>query len=288
MYAWIAQNRDATSVALCCMVLSVRREGYYAWQKRKCRPNRDGALVSALTTIRKKHSKYGVKSLRDALPPAIEKPSYGKCYKLCRDYNLLHRRKTPRGITKRNPKDQLSEDLVKRDFKAAQANSKWLSDITEMKCADGKLYLAAVLDCFDGAIVGMSMASHKRAELCISALTSAIGRYGKSNALVFHSDRGSQYTSREFRQHLKKHKLLQSMGRTGSCYDNARMESFFATLKRELIYELPLSRLTRDQVRQKIFAWIELYYNTERRYTANEDNLPPLKKREKHLAGRAA
>lgn len=261
------------------MVLSVRREGYYAWQKRKCRLNQDGELASALTAIRKKHPKYGVQSLLDALPSTITKPSYGKCYKLCRENNLLHRRKTPRGITKRNPEDQLSDDLIQRDFKAAEANSKWLSDITEMKCADGKLYLAAVFDCFDGAIVGMSMASHKRAELCSAALLSAIGRYGKRNGLIFHSDRGSQYTSREFRQELKRHKLEQSMGRTGSCYDNARMESFFATLKKELIYELPLSKLTREQVRQRIFAWIESYYNIERRHTSNEANMPPLKKR---------
>ncbi len=198
-----------------------------------------------------------------------------------RDNHLLHRRKTPRGITKRNPKEQLSEDLIKRDFKASEANSKWLSDITEMKCADGKLYLAAILDCFDGAIVGISMTYHKRAELCVSALNSAIGRYGKKHGLIFHSDRGSQYTSREYREHLQKHILLQSIGRTGSCYDNARMESFFAILKKELIYKL-LYKLTRDQVRQKIFAWIELYYNIERRYTANEENLPPLEKRARY------
>lgn len=220
--------------------------------------------------------------MRDALPSTIEKPSYGKCYRLCRDNNLLHRRKTPRSITKRNPEEQLSEDLIQRDFKAAEENSKWLSDITEVKCVDGKLYLAAILDCFDGAIVGMSIARHKRAELCVSALKSAIGRYGKKHGLILHSDRGSQYTSHEYREHLAKYQVLQSMGRTGSCYDNARMESFFATLKKELIYELPLYRLTRDQVRQKIFSWIELYYNIERRHTANEDNLPPLKKRAKY------
>jgi putative transposase len=263
-------------------VLSVRREGYYAWQKRQDRPNRDSELVSALRAIRKKHPKYGVQRLRSELPPATEKPSYGKCYRLCRDYNLLQRRKKPRGITKRNPKDQLSEDLVQRDFNASEENTKWLSDITEIKCADGKLYLAAILDCFDGTIVGMSMTEHKQAELCIAALTSAIGRYGKRLGLIFHSDRGSQYTSYEFRRHLQKHGLLQSMGRTGSCYDNARMESFFATLKKELIYDLPLYRLSRQEVRQRIFAWIELYYNTERQYTANEDNLPPLKKRAKY------
>jgi len=270
------------------MVLSVRREGYYAWQKRKVRLNRDEELVSALYAIRKNHPKYGVQSMRDELPATIHKPSYGKCYRLCREHNLLQRRKTARGITRSNPKEQASEDLINRDFKSAAANTKWLTDISEIKCADGRLYLAAILDCFDGAIVGMSMASHKRAELCVSALKSAIGRYGKQAGLIIHSDRGSQYTSKEFRKELQCRKILQSMGRTGSCYDNARMESFFATLKKELIYDLPLSRLTRDQVRHYIFTWVELYYNTQRRNTANEDNLPPLKKRAMFLADRAA
>ena len=270
------------------MVLSVRREGYYAWLKRQSRPQQDDELVSALKTIRNNHPKYGVRSMRDELPATINKPSYGKCYRLCREHNLLQRRKTPRGITKSNPKDQVSEDLLHRDFTASSANTKWLTDISEIKCADGRLYLAAILDCFDGAIVGMSMAPHKRTELCISALKSAVGRYGKEMNLILHSDRGSQYTSKEFRKELKCKKILQSMGRTGSCYDNARMESFFATLKKELIYDLPLSRLTREQVRHKIFIWVELYYNTQRRHTANEDNLPPLKKRAKFSVKQAA
>jgi len=116
--------------------------------------------------------------LRDELPEAAGKPSYGKCYKLCRDNGLPQRRRKPHAITRRNLADQLSEDLLKRNFTAPEANCKWLSDITEMKCKDGKLYLAAILDCFDGAIVGLSMA-HMRAELCVTALNSAIGRYGK-------------------------------------------------------------------------------------------------------------
>lgn len=211
--------------------------------------------------------------------PAQRRPSYGTCYKLCRKHGLLQRRRRPHGITKRNPADQLSDDLVQRDFKASEPNRKWLSDITEMKCKNGKLYLAAILDCFDGAIVGLSMGAHKQAELCVSALHNAVGRCGKREGLILHSDRGSQYTSRKYRNVLTHYRLRQSMGRTGSCFDNARMESFFATLKKELIYRLPLYKLTRDDVRCEIFSWIELYYNSDRRYTANENNLPPLKKR---------
>lgn len=147
-----------------------------------------------------------------------------------------------------------------------------------MKCKDRNLYLAAILDCFNGAVVGLSMGKHKQAELCISALHNAVGRFGKRDGLILHSDRGSQYTSRQYRNVLTHYKLRQSMERTGSCFDNARMERFFATFKKNLIYRLPLYKMTRDEVRREIFSWIELYYNLERRYTANENNLPPPKR----------
>jgi transposase InsO family protein len=104
-------------------------------------------------------------------------------------------------------------------------------------------------------------------------------RYGTTDGLILHSDRGSQYTSVLFRETLQNKSMQQSMGRSGSCFDNARMESFYATLKKELIHCLPLWAMTRKEVRAKIFEWIESYYNLRRRYTANESNLPPLKKR---------
>ena len=140
--------------------------------------------------------------------PAENRPSYGTCYKLCREHGLLQCRKKPHGITKRNPADQLSEDLVRRDFKASEPSTKWLSDITAMKCKNGKLYLAAILDCFDGAIVGLAMGK-QQAGLCVSALHNAVGRFGKRDGLILHSDRGSQYTSQCYRNAL----LITSSGR---------------------------------------------------------------------------
>ena len=155
-----------------------------------------------------------------------------------------------------------------------------LSDITQIKCTDGRLYLAAVLDCYDGAVVGFSMKHHMRASLCCDALRDAVSRYGYQKGLILHSDHGSQYTSREYRALLAQYgSIRQSMGRTHCCFDNARMESFFATLKKELIYRLDCVSMNREQVRQLIFRWIETYYNRLRRNTANEDNLPPLVKR---------
>ncbi|GAB6274652.1 MAG: hypothetical protein STSR0004_15160 [Peptococcaceae bacterium] len=115
----------------------------------------------------------------EALPDTL-KPSYGKGYSICREYGLLQKRRKPHGITKTNPKAQSAEDLVKGDFKSKAPNTKWLTDITEMKCKDGKLYLCAILDCFDASVVGFSMDINMKAQLCASALNSALKRYGKT------------------------------------------------------------------------------------------------------------
>ena len=286
MYQWIAKNRGDSSVALCCVVLEVRREGYYEWLRRPSQEDKDQPLVSTLKTIREEHPDYGTQSMIDELP-AEQKVSYGKGYRVCRDYGLLTKRR-PKSITQSDPKAKKAEDLVQRDFSAKEPGSKVFTDITQMKCSDGKLYLCGVLDAFDGAQIGYSMGNHMRTELCTSALMQAKRRYGLSKECIVHSDHGSQYTSHLYREVLAHHSFRQSMGSTGCCRDNARAESFFATLKKELIYKLPLSRMTRQEVRAKIFAWIEGYYNKKRRNTANEGNLPPLVKRKAYHRNKLA
>ena len=263
------------------MALGVRREGYYAWRKRPSREQGDAQLVSALTQIRKDHPAYGVRSMLEELP-GTKKPSYGKGYRICRDNGLLDRRRKTRGITKPDPEAQTMDDLLERDFTASKPNMKWLTDITQMQCKDGKLYLCCVMDCYDATIVGLSMDTNMRAGLCVSALNSAAYQYGTRDGLILHSDRGSQYTSHLFRETLSAKTIRQSMGRSGSCFDNARMESFYATLKKDLIYRLPIYNMTREEVRAKVFEWIVGYYNLRRRHTANEWNLPPLVKRRRY------
>ena len=280
MYAWISENRGESSVALCCAVLEVRREGYYDWKRRPSREDRDTPLVSALKAIRKDHPDYGTQSMIDELSES-QKVSYGKGYRICRDYGLLTKRR-PKSITKADPNASKAEDLVRRDFNANAPGIKVFTDITQMNCSDGKLYFCGVLDAFDGAEIGYSIAKHMRTELCTSALMEAKRRYGLSKDCIVHSDHGSQFTSNLYREVLANNGLRQSMGSTGCCRDNARAESFFATLKKELIYKLPLSRMKREEVRARIFAWIEGYYNKKRRNTANERNLPPLKKRKEY------
>lgn len=267
---------------MCCAVLEVRREGYYEWRRgkpaRERRKAKDTQLASALKQVRKEHKDYGTQSMIDELPEEL-KCSYGKGYKTCRENGLLTKRRKPRCLTKADPEAQAADDLVQRNFGAELPGAKWFTDITEINCMDGKAYLCGILDGWDSGLLGHSIENHMRTELCTAALMNASRRFGHEPDCIVHSDRGSQFTSRLSRETLDTYGFRQSMGRTGCCYDNAKMESFWATLKKELIYQLPLSKMTRAQVRQVVFEWIETYYNRRRRHTANINNLPPLVRR---------
>ena len=157
--------------------------------------------------------------------------------------------------------------MIKQDFSAERPNEKWLTEITEAPCRDGKLYLAAVLDCYDGSIVGFKMDTNLRADLCVEAYERACQADG-ALGMILHSDRGSQFTSNKFRTALVRHEAVQSMSSTGRCYDNARMESFFATLKKEKLYKMNTVKMTTADVRSVIFRYIH-YYNRRRIYSTN-------------------
>lgn len=180
----------------------------------------------------------------------------------------------PQSLTKADVAAQKAENLIRRNFTAAAPNQKWLTDITQVPCADGKLYIAAVLDCYNGEIVGLSMDDNMRKELCIRAFEGACGARD-AHSMILHSDRGSQFTSAEFRNKLARYDAIQSMSGTGRCYDNARMESFFATLKKEKLYQLQTGKMPRAQLKSVVFRYIMSYYNRERIYTTNPSGLAP-------------
>jgi transposase InsO family protein len=212
--------------------------------------------------------------------PEDLKCSYGKGYELCRDNGLLcYRVRLAHGNTKRDPNAKPVDDLVQRDFQAENPGEKWFTDITEWHCIDGKGYLCGVLDGFDGTLVGYAIDSNMRTPLCTRALMNADQRFGHIEGCIVHGDHGSQFTSHLYTETIEAHAFRLSMGAVGHCADNARMESFWATLKKELIYKMPTTTMTRAEVRRRIFLWIETYYNHRRRNTANENNLPPLVKR---------
>lgn len=262
-----------------CRALGVSQQGYYRAIRRPEAGWKDRQLLEqiyeCLREDEENGSNYGVRRILAWLRSYRGYTGGSRrVYRICREHNLTIRpRRRPNGITKAERQAEKSENLVKRNFTAAKPNEKFLTDITEIPCSDGKLYLAAVLDCFDGSIQGFHMDDNMRAELCVRALENTC-RNTRAEGAVLHSDRGSQFTSQTFRSALRRHKLVQSMGGTGRCYDNARMESFFATLKKEKLYHMDTTRLRRDVVKSAVFRYI-CYYNL-RRISSVTGGLPPL------------
>jgi transposase InsO family protein len=246
-------------------------------------------ILKVLAEDAENKTNYGARRvyLRLTQPEYNYSGSYSTVYRVMKSNGLLQKKKRkPNGLTKEDYAAQKSENLLKQDFSASEPNSKWLSDITEVPTANGKLYLAPVLDCFDGQIVGLAMADNMRKELCIEAFEQACLRHN-AYGMVFHSDRGSVYTSHKFREALAAHGAVQSMSGAGRCYDNARMESFFATLKKEKLYRIRTELLPMSTVKSIIFRWVFMYYNRKRVYTANECGYPPEVKRQMHIKAKA-
>jgi transposase InsO family protein len=168
----------------------------------------------------------------------------------------------------------LAPDLIKRNFmpQAHEIDTVWCGDITYIRTWEGWLYLATVIDLASRKVVGFAMADHMRAELVSDALDMAIERRQPARGLIFHSDRGSQYTSEKFRKLLRQHHVVQSLSRPRQCWDNAVAESWFATLKEELIYRQGWP--TRTTARRAIFEFIEVFYNRQRLHTSLGDLTP--------------
>ena len=160
------------------------------------------------------------------------------------------------------------------DFSASRPLQKLLTDISQIPCQDGKLYISPILDCYNGEILSLIMRDNMKKELCIDTFHAVTKRY-KLDGCILHSDRGSQYTSEAFREALSKAGVLQSLSGVNHCYDNSRMESFFATLKKELLYRIPTYKMKRDTVKTIIFRYVFTYYNRMRIYTANPGGYPP-------------
>lgn len=270
-----------------CDVLAVSESGYYRSLKPTPKQERQQLLLVKIKDIigeYEDNSNYGVQRILLALSQIEFKTSYSTVYRIMKKHGLLKKAKRhPNGITREDAEAQKSENLIQRDFSASTPNEKWLSDITEVPCSDGRLYLSAVLDCFNGEIVGIAMDDNMRKELCIQAFESAC-KARNARGMVFHSDRGSQFTSYAFRECLAKRDAIQSMSGTGRCYDNARMESFFATLKKEKLYKINTERYPMAYIKSVIFRYIMVYYNRQRIYTTNPGGWPPAIYRERRLS----
>ena len=267
-----------------CRVLKISESGYYRWLKNRGKPTARQLLSVEIQGILDEHpdnDNYGVRRMVTALAQKGVRVSTRTVYRTMSEMGIVHRRRRPRGITKATTEIQDRENLLKRNFKAEKPLRKLLSDITEIQCFDGKLYVSAVLDCYNGEILSVAMDDNMKKELCIRTIEELRSMYGKKlKGAIFHSDRGSQYTSEAFKSALGKAGLVQSLSGTGHCFDNARMESFFATLKKEKIYRISAYKLTREQVKSIIFRYIFVYYNRIRISSVNPGGMAPTAYRE--------
>jgi putative transposase len=257
-------------VGVMCDVLDVARSGFYAFLKRgpsqrECRDAVDALFVRE--AHRRGKGRGGYRTVYNELRRNERRIGKHRVARLMREQGLRGRPKQKYVVTT-NSQHKLgyARNLLKRRFKAKAANRVWLADITYIPTSEGWLYLATVLDLFSREIVGWALQDHLGKELALDALEMAIDRRRPRPGLIQHSDRGFQYSSREYRDVLKKHGFVQSMSRKGDCWDNAPMESFFSTLKRELLAEIKLKTAT--QARAALFEYIEIFYNRERLHSA--------------------
>lgn len=258
-------------VSIMCQVLEVSRSGYYAWVHR---PLSDRAQRQAELTerIRQAHDAsggiYGSPRIHaDLVEQEIDVcvNTVAKLMKKAEIRSVMHRKFVVR-TTDSNHGLPVAPNRLDRDFLASAPNQKWCCDITYIPTEEGFLYLAAVMDLCSRRIVGWSMAEHLRTELCTDALAMAIQSRRPGAGLLHHSDRGCQYASLDYQLLLRSGNMQVSMSRSGDCYDNAAMESFWGTLKTELVHHRQYQ--TREQARQSIFAYIECWYNRRRRHSA--------------------
>lgn len=270
VYRFISAEKARTPVSMCCELLGVSRSGFYDWARRapSDRALSDAWLLERIKAIHiANRGVYGARRVHAELRLA-EGVRVGRkrVERLMRHAGLsgLVRRKRGR-TTIRVPGVRVADDLVVRQFRPAAPDVLWVADITYLRTWEGWLYLAAVQDAYSRRIVGWAMADHMRAELVVDALQMALARRRPGPGLVHHSDQGSQFVSLAFGQSARDAGIAISMGSRGDCYDNAVAESFFATIKKELIRRR--SWPERRELTGEVFEYIEAFYNPVRRHS---------------------
>ncbi len=270
-FAFIRDHRVYWPVTVICGVLKVSRSGFFAWLKRpaSARSRRRRELIEKIRIAHRENRElYGSPRVHRALLIDGESVSRNTVAKLMRPEKIRAKRRrkfVPRTTDSRH-QHPIADNLLDRQFQASGPDCKWVADITYIPTDQGWLYLAGVLDCFSRKVVGWSMADHLETSLVRDALQMALTQRRHSSGLLHHSDRGVQYASEDYQHLHQTHGLTASMSGKGDCWDNAKMESFWATLKTELIH--PSRYATRQQARQAIFEYIEVFYNRKRLHSS--------------------
>jgi transposase InsO family protein len=266
-YRFISLHHAVYGVARLCRVLAVkRRQGYYEWlaaqPARQQRAEAEDELAAQIRAIHGEHrSSYGSPRVTDELRRRGRRVNRKRVERIMRERHIVGiTRRRRRSLTKQDTAAAPAPDLIGRDFTAQAPGQRLVGDIIYLPTQEGWLYLATTIDLYNREVIGHAMAEHMRAELVCDAVELAHRRGLVDTDAIFHSDRGSQYTSAEFRTTLTTLRMRASMGRVGSCYDNAVAESFFASLKAEIGTRV---RATRAEARRAVFAYLT-YYNQHR------------------------
>ena len=269
-FRFIEEQRELFPVQRLCQVLGVTPSGYYAWHQRAVsqREKANRELVKRIARIQKEHQgTYGSPRVYRELQAQGVACGEHRVERLMRLHDLgAQRSKRFRATTKRDRGVEVAANLLGRDFEAQGPNEKWVADITYIPTGEGWLYLAVIMDLYSRHVTGWAMSERMNSELTLRALRVALGRCPVGPGLIHHSDQGSQYTDRAYQGLLEEHGIQASMNGVGSWYDNAPMESFFGTLKGELVHHRRYA--SRAEACSDLFYYIEAFYNRRRRHSS--------------------
>ena len=269
-FAFVHAEKAHFPVSALCTLLSVSRQGYYAYAARppSDRFISDRQLCERIQALHaESEGRYGSPRIREALRREGFSVSKTRVERTMRGLGLTGQMpRRWRQTTRANPDHPVAANVLARDFTAERPNQRWVTDISYVWTDEGWCYLAVVLDLFSRAVVGWSLDTTLSTSLPLNALHAALRTRRPAAGLLHHSDRGCQYTSDDYRRELKKHGIEVSMSRRGNCWDNAVAESFFATLKTELIFRRKWPR--RAELREAVFEFIEVFYNRQRLHSS--------------------
>ncbi len=270
-FRFIEAHQDQWPVRLLCETLEVSPAGYYAWRQRP-RSGRGQQRDALLVEVRAIHAQFKARYGSPRIHAELAARGHACCVntvaRVMREAGIAAKtaRKFRCTTTDSNHDLPVAENLLDREFDPAAPNESWVADITYIPTREGWLYLAAVEDLYSRRVVGWAMDEHMESRLVVDALAMAVQRRLPGEGLLAHSDRGSQYASEHYQRLLARHGITCSMSRRADCWDNAPMESFFASLKKELIHGADFA--ARAEARAAIFEYIEVFYNVQRRHSS--------------------
>ncbi len=270
MCLFIKEHSSEFPVKKMCQTFDISRSAYYNWLNKPLshHQEKDRELIHHIKKIfDESDSTYGHRRVKKELKKKGIKTSNHRVRRLMREHGLISVLKIKyKATTNSNHNYPVAPNLLEKNFKAEEANQKWVGDITYIPTQEGWLYLAAVEDLYHKKIVGWALDSRMKKQLTLKAIDQAITQENPAKGLIFHSDRGSQYAAYDYQDKLRNHGIKQSMSAKGDCYDNACIESFFATLKKDLVHRRRFK--TREEAKVAIINYIETWYNSKRSHSS--------------------